>query len=171
MEREITYLRRGAKLSCSGIYQYILIGIDNNNQLIGANIDNTKRSAITSNNKLWCKEVEKTISLPTLLSVDKNNFVKTDVSAIQLHFSEEMNTQSPFEIQIVEYRNWTQTGRDTFLKITDCIWSNNGKTVHFKIDTDYTEFLLLFNWWGNHTPLVSKNGIFLRPQSYVLLSQ
>ena len=39
----------------------------------------------------WCKEVEKTISLPTLLSVDKNNFVKTDVSAIQLHFSEEMN--------------------------------------------------------------------------------
>jgi hypothetical protein len=43
--------------------------------------------------------------------------------------------------------------------------------VNFKIDTSFEEFTLILNWWGIDKPLLSKNGILLKPQSYILLKK
>ncbi|MDR0681529.1 MAG: DUF4932 domain-containing protein [Dysgonamonadaceae bacterium] len=119
----------------------------------------------------WCKVIENKISLPTLINNDSENFVKTDLDNIQLTFSEKMNTKQPFCIQVVKYNNIDKIEHNEFIEIADFNWSNDGKTVNFKLDaeTEYDRFALIFNWWGNNKPLLSANGIFLRPRSYVLL--
>jgi hypothetical protein len=117
----------------------------------------------------WCKSIESNISQPTLLNIDSKNFVKADVNNVELNFSEEMDTKLPIGVQIVEFKNGKQTGKDKVIGIKNFKWTNEGKTLTFKIDAEFEEFALIFNWWGNNKPLVSKNGVFLAPQSYVLL--
>jgi hypothetical protein len=119
----------------------------------------------------WCKKEESKISLPTLINIDEDNFVKTDLSNIQLTFSERMNIKETFVVQVVEYKNQKSTGKDKFVEIKNAEWTNNGKTIRFKLDTEYDEFVLFFNFWGHDKPLKSNNGIFLYPQSYVLLKK
>lgn len=119
----------------------------------------------------WCKKVESKISQPTLLNIDKKNFAKVDLSNLKIEFSEEMAVQKPFKIQIVEFKNGKQTGKENFIEIDKGHWTDKGKTLSLKLDTDFKEFALIFNWWGNDKPLLSKNGILLEPQSYLLAKQ
>jgi hypothetical protein len=119
----------------------------------------------------WCKKNESSISQPTLLNIDNNNFIKADISNIQIVFSEEMSPKKFFQLKIVEFKNGNQTRKEDLIEIKDCFWENNGKKVTLKINTDFEEFALIFNWWGIDKPLLSKNGILLKPQSYVLLKK
>jgi len=119
----------------------------------------------------WIKEVEKKVTLPTLINVDGNKFVKADLNQFTIEFSEEMDTKQPFGYEIREFKNSNATGNKKFITQTDFVWSNNNKTLNFKVETEYEEFALVFNWWGIEKPLISKNGIFLKPSSYVLLKK
>ena len=116
----------------------------------------------------WCKKMENKIIQPILLNIDTKNFVKADISNLVVEFSEEMNTQSPFQMQIIEFKNGNQTGKEKIIEVEDALWTNNGKKLALKFDTDFEEFAIIFNWWGMDKPLLSKNGILLKPQSYML---
>lgn len=116
----------------------------------------------------WCKSIENRISQPTLLNIDTSNFVKTDLSNFQIEFSEEMNTTGSFQVQIVEYKNGNQTGKENIVEIKEGVWTNNGRKLTFKLTTDFEEFIMVFYWWGMDKPFISKNGILLNPQSYIL---
>ena len=116
----------------------------------------------------WCKKVENTITQPTLLNIDTKNFVKKDVSNLEIEFSEEMNTKNPFHLKIYEFKNGNQTGKEKLIEVDTAVWTNNGKKLTIKIDIDFEEFAIIFNWWGMDKPLLSKNGILLKPQSYIL---
>lgn len=118
----------------------------------------------------WAKEIEHTITLPTLINIEKK-FVEVDPNRIRLDFSESMNTRFPFGLEIREYKNSRPTGNKNLIEITDFKWADNGKTVTFKIDTDFNEFCLIFNWWGIEKPLISENGIFLETYSAVWLKK
>jgi hypothetical protein len=119
----------------------------------------------------WCKSIENKVSQPTLLNIDKKHFVKTDISDIQLMFSEAMETKYPFKMQIAEFKDGNQTGKESFIEAKELKWSNGDKTLNLKIETEFEEFVLIFNWWGNDRPISSKNGILLEPQSYILLKK
>jgi hypothetical protein len=121
----------------------------------------------------WCKSIENKISLPALVNIDSENFVKTDLDNIQLTFSEKMNNEQSFVIQFIKYNSVDEIEQTEFIEIKNFKWSNDGKTIHFKLEAEmeYNQFILIFNWWGNNKPLLSANGIFLRPQSYVLLKK
>lgn len=119
----------------------------------------------------WTRKIEKNITLPTIVNIDTENFVQMNRNSIQIEFSEEMNTKKSFGVEIREFENGKQTGNKKFTEISDCIWSDQGKTANFKFETDYKEFALIFNWWGIEQPLISKNGIFLKPSSYILLKK
>ena len=74
-------------------------------------------------------------------------------------------------MQIAEFKNGNQTGKESFIEGKDLNWSDGDKTLHLKIETEFEEFVLIFNWWGNDRPLTSKNGILLEPESYILLKK
>ncbi len=119
----------------------------------------------------WCKRIETKVSQPTLVDIDKKNFVKADVSNLQLVFSEPMDTKRLFSVQIFEFKSGQQTGRESLLEIKNPRWSKDGKKLSFGIDTSFEEFALLFNRMGIDKPLLSQNGILLQPHSYVLLKK
>lgn len=119
----------------------------------------------------WCKEVENKIIQPTLLNIDKKNFVTADTSNFVIEFSEEMSDKNPFNIKIYEYKNGNQTGKEETIEIENASWTNNGKKLTMKLDTDFDEFAIIFNWWGLGKPLISKNGILLKPHSYILVKK
>lgn len=116
----------------------------------------------------WCKTIENKITQPTLLNIDTKKFVKTDISNIQIQFSEEMDTKGSFQVQIFEFKNGNQTGKENIIEIKDGVWTDNGRKMTLKLNTDFEEFTIIFNWWGMDKPLLSKNGILLEPQSYIL---
>lgn len=119
----------------------------------------------------WCKKNESKISQPILMDIDTEKFIKTDISNIQIIFSEEMDTKSSFQVQIVEFKNGNQTGIVNLIDAKDCLWDNKGKKLTLKLNTDFEEFALIFNWWGIDKPLLSVSGILLKPQSYILLKK
>ena len=103
-----------------------------------------------------------------MLNIDTKNFVKADISNLAVEFSDEMNTRNPFQIQIVEFKSGNQTGKEKLIEVENAVWTNNGKKLTLKIDTDFEEFAIIFNWWGMDKPLLSENGVLLKPQSYIL---
>lgn len=119
----------------------------------------------------WTKKIERKISLPKLINIDKENFVKINSKNIKLEFSERMNSKLPFGLEIREFKDGKATGNKEFKEIIDFKWTQRGKIVNFNLDTNYKEFALIFNWWGIEKPLVSKNGVFLAPSSYILLKK
>lgn len=119
----------------------------------------------------WTKEIEQEISLPRLVNIDKKSFVEIEPNNIQLDCSESMNTQLPFEVRIIEYKNGQQTGKNKVVEITEFKWTNNNKTLNFGITTDYEEFDIVFNWWGIEKPLFSDKGIYLEPSSSIRLKK
>ena len=119
----------------------------------------------------WCKKNESKISQPILMDIDAEKFIKTDISNIQIVFSEEMDTKSSFQVQIVEFKNGNQTGKVNLIDAKDCLWDNKGRKLTLKLNTDFEEFALIFNWWGIDKPLLSVSGILLKPQSYILLKK
>lgn len=119
----------------------------------------------------WCKKAGPNITQPTMVGTDPEHFVKVDLNRLELNFSEPMNTKLPIDVQIFEFKNEKATGNKKIITLKGHQWSNQGKTLSFKIDTPFEEFVLKFNWWGNGKPLVSKNGIFLAPGSSVALKK
>ena len=57
------------------------------------------------------------------------------------------------------------------IEVNNAVWSNNGKKLTMKLDIDFEVFSMEFNWWGLDKPLISKNGILLKPQSYILVKK
>ncbi|MDR2205473.1 MAG: DUF4932 domain-containing protein [Flavobacteriaceae bacterium] len=125
----------------------------------------------------WTKEIEQQISLPAIESVDTSestiqNLTQTNyIRYIQVNFSESMNTEQPFGVEIREIKNGKQTENKKYVEITEYKWTKDGKTLNFKIDSDWNEVALTFNWnevaltfnwWGIEKPLISKKGIFLK---------
>lgn len=119
----------------------------------------------------WCKKVGPHITQPTIVGTDTEHFIKADLNNLALNFSEPMNTKKPIAVQIFEFKNEKATGNKKIITLKDYQWSNQGKTLNFKIDIPYEEFSLKFNWWGNGKPLVSKQGVFLKPESIIALKQ
>ena len=119
----------------------------------------------------WCKLVENTISQPSLINVNKESFVKTDVFNIHMEFSEPMDTATTFKARLYEFNNGQQTGREEIVEIKKIAWSKDGKELICRVDTEYEQFTLLLNWWGIDKPLLSANGILLQPKGYMLLKK
>jgi hypothetical protein len=119
----------------------------------------------------WCKKIESKIMQPTLLNINTKKYVKTDVSNFSVEFSDKMNTKNPFIIKIYETKNGNQTGRERLIEVKNAVWTNSGMKATFKIDTDFEAFITIFNWWGIGKPLLSENGILLKPESYILVKK
>ncbi len=119
----------------------------------------------------WCKRIENKISQPTLINVNKESFVKTDISNLQLEFSEPMDTTKTFKALLYEFKDRQQTGREEMVEIKKILWSKDGKKLSCRVDTAFEQFTLLLNWWGMDKPVLSKNGVLLQPKSYVLLKK
>lgn len=119
----------------------------------------------------WCKKVEKNIKQPELININTNKFVKTDMSNFVIEFSEEMTNNSSFNFRIFEFINGNHTGNVKIIEVNNAVWSNNGKKLTMKLDIDFEVFSMEFNWWGLDKPLISKNGILLKPQSYILVKK
>jgi hypothetical protein len=119
----------------------------------------------------WTKEIENSVTLPTLVGADREHFVKMAADTVTIHFSEPMNTALPFGAITMEVQEDEQTDNNEFVEITDAHWTNDGKTVQFKINTKFEKFALLLSWWGIEKPLVSENGIFLEAGSYILIEK
>lgn len=119
----------------------------------------------------WCKSIENSISPPTLVNVEKKSFVTADVSRLRMEFSEPMDTSKAFKARLYEFNEGQQTGRERIADVKKIRWSEDGKELICRIDTDFRQFTLLLNWWGIEKPLRSAKGILLQPQSYLLLKQ
>lgn len=121
----------------------------------------------------WTKAIENQLSQPIITSANAKDFATIDLEKdmVEITFSEPMDGEKPFGLKIGEVKENRFTGEQTFTKVNDGIWSEDGKKVQFKIKTAYSSFALVFNWWEINTPLVSVNGVFLKPQSYVLYTQ
>lgn len=119
----------------------------------------------------WTKEVQSTLTLPVLLTTDPEKYTMLGADAIVLEFSEPMNTKLPITLEIRELDNHRSTGNKIFTELKNYKWSNDGKTLSFNITSDYKELALIFNWWGVQKPLVSKKGVFLEQNSYLLMKQ
>ena len=90
------------------------------------------------------------------------------MSNFVIEFSEEMNSESPFNIKLYEFKNGNQTGKEKIIEVNNAIWSSNEKKLTMNLNTNFEVFTIEFNWWGMDKPLLSKNGILLKPQSYIL---
>lgn len=122
---------------------------------------------------VWTKEVEETLSQPTLTNTNTNDFevINIEKDGIILTFSESMDIVNPFSLKLGEVKDNKYTGEEEFITVKDGVWSDGNKTVQFKINTNYKEFSLVFNWWDINGPLVSKKSVYLKPNSYVLYRQ
>lgn len=119
----------------------------------------------------WCKNVEDIIKQPTLLNVDTKSFVTVDLNNFKIDFSEKMNINKTFKILIYELKNGNQTGNSEVYEVNNNKWTNEENSVTIKIETKFNEFVVLFNWWGIDKPLYSKQGIMLKPESYILIKK
>jgi len=119
----------------------------------------------------WCKEVENTIALPTLLNVDFDNFIPVDINNIQLNFSEKMNCEKPFTIAVLEFVNGEKTGNRQFVEVKNFETINNDKSVVFALDTPYNEFGIFLTYYVNMQPITSQSNVFLAPDSFILLKK
>jgi len=123
----------------------------------------------------WCKEVENQISQPTFKDGKANEFVSLRNNRVQVAFSEKMEKAAAVGALLVELKDGKQTGKTEPLVISQkqnkLLWSPEGDELSFELNTGFQEFAVLFNWWGIDKPLRSKNGILLKPQSYLLLKK
>ena len=123
----------------------------------------------------WCKEVENQISQPTFKDGKANEFVSLRNNRVQVAFSEKMEKAAAVGALLVELKDGKQTGKTESLVISQkhnkLLWSPEGDELSFELNTGFQEFAVLFNWWGIDKPLRSKNGILLKPQSYLLLKK
>jgi len=119
----------------------------------------------------WCKKVENNISQPQLLNSDTKNYIKLEGDVLNLQFSEPMTECNLIDIILYEFKDGNQTKSQTHLKIKNPTWSNNSKTVSFKLKTDYNRYAIGFYVWNNINGLYSKNEILLNPQSYIMIKK
>ena len=117
----------------------------------------------------WCKSIENNVSLPTLVNVGSDKFLPVKEGVVELVFSEPMKTGSPFGIILREIDSEGKgIGENINITVHNAEWSEDGKTVRFKIESRYERYMISLNWWGVGKPLVSANGIFLKTQDCVL---
>jgi hypothetical protein len=119
----------------------------------------------------WCKSFENKISQPVLMNVNKESFVKADISNLQLEFSEPMDTTKIFKALIYEFKDRQQTGKQALVEIKKIGWSKDGERLNCKVETAFEQFALILNWWGIDKPVLSNNGVLLQPNSYLLLKK
>lgn len=119
----------------------------------------------------WTRSVGSKIKQPVLLGVDEKTFVAISSPQIELNFSETMNTEHAFTVRLAEMKNGQSTDKAVLVEVTQGKWSHQGKELAFNIDSPFEEFALILNWWDNDKPLVSKNGVLLKPESTLLLKK
>jgi hypothetical protein len=124
----------------------------------------------------WCKKVEKDISQPVLVGVKNGEYITIKDDQIEMNFSEKMYTAiHSFGIKLIEIRDGKKTGREEIQEVTtkanQLKWMNKGKKLSFKIDTDYSAFGIVFNWWGIEKSLTSNTGVMLEPYSVMLIKK
>jgi hypothetical protein len=119
----------------------------------------------------WCKSIESNIAQPTILNTDGKTFLKISGNKIHIEFSEPMNSKLPFSVELEEFKNEKPTKQSKIVYVKNFKWSNQNKTLEFVLETDFTEYAVVFNWWGISKPLVSEQGIHLKPQAYILVKK
>lgn len=119
----------------------------------------------------WCKDIEKTISQPYIVNTDNKTFTNLKNDTVILEFSEPMIKSEVIYLKIYEFENEKQTKNKETLKINNHHWSNDGKVLSFKIDTDYKEYALQFYIWDNDGGLYSKNNILLNPENLLFVKR
>lgn len=119
----------------------------------------------------WCKSIESNIAQPTILNTDGKTFLKISDNKIRIEFSEPMNSKLPFSVELEEFKNEKPTKQSKIVYVKNFKWSNQNKTLEFVLETDFTEYAVVFNWWGISKPLVSEQGIHLKPQAYILVKK
>lgn len=119
----------------------------------------------------WCKKIENKITQPTLINANTEKFAKADISNFVVEFSEKMNTQNSFQIQLYEFKNGNQTGKESLIEVKNAVWTDNGKKATFKIDTDFEVFVMYLSRYVMSKHLLSDTGILLQPESYILVKK
>ncbi|MEJ8803518.1 DUF4932 domain-containing protein [Pontibacter sp. H249] len=123
----------------------------------------------------WCKKNEKKIIQPSIDGVKANEFIQLKDNLVTVGFTEKMAPVNNFGAILLEVKDGKQTGKSKTVMISkqqnNLHWQQGGKKLNFKVDTDFQEFILLFNWWGIKQPLLSRNEVLLKPQSYLLLKK
>ena len=82
-----------------------------------------------------------------------------------------MNTQNSFQIQLYEFKNGNQTGKESLIEVKNAVWTDNGKKATFKIDTDFEVFVMYLSRYVMSKHLLSDTGILLQPESYILVKK
>lgn len=119
----------------------------------------------------WCKKNENKISQPKLLNSDTKNFITLKNNIVELDFSEPMQKSKIIDILLIQFENGKQTQNQKKLKIENPIWSGDGKSVNFTIESEYEQYAIGLYIWNSSNGLYSKNEILLNPQSYILVKK
>lgn len=113
----------------------------------------------------WTKEIEPTLSQPSLVLDSDTLFISTVANKIQIQFSEPMKKVENVDM-VLYYSQWEKE----VVNVYHLKWNESGKSVSFEIDLPQKEaYYLLFNWWGVQRPFVSEKGIMLKASSGFLI--
>lgn len=119
----------------------------------------------------WAKKIENKITQPKLLNSNTKNYITLKNDMIDLHFSEPMQKSKVIDIVLIQFENGSQGHNQKNLRINDPIWSEDGKSVKFKIISEFEEYAVGFYVWDSSNGLYSTNNILLNSQSYILLKK
>jgi hypothetical protein len=119
----------------------------------------------------WCKEQEANLSIPKIVSFSNKMNDETNDFVIAIDFSEQMTQSDSFELIMSIMENGIEIGKSKNIVIKDAKWTNSGEKLTFNVGSEYKNFLLLFTCWGIEKPLVSKNGVFLQGNSYIVIKE
>jgi len=82
-----------------------------------------------------------------------------------------MQKSKVIDIVLIQFENGSQGHNQKNLRINDPIWSEDGKSVKFKIISEFEEYAVGFYVWDSSNGLYSTNNILLNSQSYILLKK
>lgn len=115
----------------------------------------------------WCHQIQENLSVPKMLLKQDTTYAFDPSKPLKLPFSEPMKKDfDTVDLYVSKMKNGEQVNEGIMLKLkpSDVTWEKNVMGVEKKIP--YSEFFILFNWWGLPNAMLSEKGVMLKPQSY-----
>jgi|GEM_PF-496318 len=117
----------------------------------------------------WCKTTEGKLSIPKITNSTFERKFSDVGTNIQLTFSETMNQSDLFGVILSEMKDGREIGNKQITTAKNVVWKEDGKKVSFDIQTEFEEFIIIFNYWGILQPVISINSVFLPMNDYVVV--
>jgi hypothetical protein len=118
----------------------------------------------------WSKAFQKNIKQSAVWKIKEDEVWTATENGIEVKFTEPLQSVDLFDIRAFEVVDGKETGNSKTLSVNKShhiIWSKDKKQLNFKLDVGYKNYHVIFNWWGISKPLMDRNGILLKPLSYI----